>query len=397
MVWNIGIVGAGFAGATAALFLREGGHAVTVYEAVAEPQPVGAGILLQPTGQDVLRRLGLYDEVEARGATVDELSCATGDRLVFRLQYADGGSPAGLGLHRGVLFDVLYSALRPAGVEVQLGVEVADVRHGCVYDRSDKKRGQHDLVIVADGARSTVRARTFGQMRDEPYPFGAMWFVAEDPERRFQGKLHQQLRGADQMIGFMATGIGPSGDVPLVSFFYSVASTRVEALRAAGLAAFKATVLEVAPQAGPVLDQIHSMDSLLFAGYRDVVLPRPYRDRTVFIGDAGHAMSPQLGQGSNLALIDAEELARHINKHTDLAHALDAFWRSRRGHQRLYQFASRWLTPFFQSEVQSLGWLRDLTFPLAIRFSPLRRRMIRVLSGREAGIFRRPYRSQNDG
>ncbi|MFT5357862.1 MAG: 2-polyprenyl-6-methoxyphenol hydroxylase-like FAD-dependent oxidoreductase [Polyangiales bacterium] len=396
MVWNIGIVGAGFAGAATALFLRERGHAVTVYEAVAEPQPVGAGILLQPTGQDVLRRLGLYEEVEARGAVVDELSCATGERLVFRLKYADGGSPAGLGLHRGVLFGVLYDALRPAGVHVELGVEVADVRQGCVYDVSDKKCGQHDLVIVADGARSMVRERTFGHLRDAPYPFGALWFVAEDPQRRFQGKLHQQLRGADEMVGFMATGLGPSGDVPLVSFFYSVASSRVDAVRAAGLDAFKAKVLEVAPQAGPVLDQIHSMDSLLFAGYRDVVLTRPYRNRTVFIGDAGHAMSPQLGQGSNLALIDAEELARHIGEHADLAHALDAFWRSRRGHQRLYQFASRWLTPFFQSNAGSLGRLRDLTFPIAIRFSPLRRRMIRVLSGREAGVFRRPYRFRSD-
>ena len=199
------------------------------------------------------------------------------------------------------------------------------------------------------------------------------------------------------MVGFMATGVGPRGHTPLVSFFYSLAANRVAELRSRGLSAFKTKVLEVAPQAGPVLDQIDGMDSLLFAGYRDVVLARPYLDRTVFVGDAAHAMSPQLGQGSNLALIDAEELTRSLETHDDLAIALNAFWRARRGHQRLYQFASRWLTPFFQSNAHSLAALRDFAFPLTTRFGPFRRRMVRILSGREAGAFRRPYRSAGFG
>ena len=51
---SIAIVGCGFAGAAAALFLARDGHRVTVFEAVADPGPVGAGLLIQPTGALVL-------------------------------------------------------------------------------------------------------------------------------------------------------------------------------------------------------------------------------------------------------------------------------------------------------------------------------------------------------
>ena len=51
---DVGIVGAGFAGAAAALFLAERGHSVTLYEEAPQPQPVGAGILMQPLGLSVL-------------------------------------------------------------------------------------------------------------------------------------------------------------------------------------------------------------------------------------------------------------------------------------------------------------------------------------------------------
>ena len=56
---KIGVVGAGTAGLAASLFLARQGHAVDILERVAEPSAVGAGILLQITGQTVLARLGL--------------------------------------------------------------------------------------------------------------------------------------------------------------------------------------------------------------------------------------------------------------------------------------------------------------------------------------------------
>ncbi len=399
VTYDVGIVGAGFAGCALAIGLRQRGHRVTVYEAVANPGPVGAGILIQPTGQAVLEAFGLLDEVRARSAIVTELTCASGGRPIFRLPYADGDrgrDAVGFGLHRGVLFDVLYKPLAGLGVEVRTGVDVAAIEGRHVCDQAGRRYGPHELLVVADGARSHLRQQLFPMAVDRPYPFCALWFVAKDPEGTFEGRLHQQVRGARDMIGFLPTGVGPDGvgdGTPLVSFFYSVPTAEVAAIRARGLAAFQAETLQVAPQAESILAQLSSMDDLLFAGYRDVVLPVPYKDRVVVIGDAAHAMSPQLGQGSNLALVDALVLAACLSEAPNLMQAMDAFRRARAPHVRFYQFASRWLTPFFQSNASGLGTLRDVVFPWMTKLSYGRRRMVRVLTGYERGVLRAPMRT----
>ena len=69
-VLDIAVVGCGVAGQAAAILLADAGHAVTIFERFAEPRPIGAGLLLQPTGLAVLRELGLADEALAQGARV---------------------------------------------------------------------------------------------------------------------------------------------------------------------------------------------------------------------------------------------------------------------------------------------------------------------------------------
>ena len=65
---RIGIVGCGIGGMAAAIALAREGHGVTLFERFDAPAPVGAGLLLQPSGLQALGALGLRDEVEARGA-----------------------------------------------------------------------------------------------------------------------------------------------------------------------------------------------------------------------------------------------------------------------------------------------------------------------------------------
>ena len=101
---------------------------------------------------------------------------------------------------------------------------------------------------------------------------------------------------------------------------------------------------------------------MLFAGYQDVVLHAFATRGVVVLGDAAHATSPQLGQGSNLALVDAHVLARCVAEARDVPDALAAYDRARRDHLAYYQFATRWLTPLFQSDL-ALRPLRDALFP----------------------------------
>jgi len=109
----------------------------------------------------------------------------------------------------------------------------------------------------------------------------------------------------------------------------------------------------------------------------------------VYVGDAGHAMSPQLGQGSNLALLDALALAAVLREERDLGRALPAYSRARRAQLRYYQIVNRALTPFFQGDSRLFGALRDLLMPLASRLPLLRTTMVATMCGVKRGFVRR--------
>jgi 2-polyprenyl-6-methoxyphenol hydroxylase-like FAD-dependent oxidoreductase len=389
---DVAVIGCGTAGAAAALFLARAGHRVSVFERVPDPGPVGAGILLQPTGQAVLSRLGLLDQVRARAAPVDRLMSVTrAGRAIVDLDYRELGT-FGLGTHRGLLFQVLHDALR---AEPRAAIHL-----GCAVDRIEaaserralhaggERLGDFDLVAVAGGADA---ARLAGETspRVTPYPWGALWYVARDPDRTFRDRLYQIVDGARRMMGLLPTGLAPGSDVPVVSLFWSVRIDRLAEIRRAGAARWKEEVLSLEPRAAPILEQVGDLDQLLLARYCDVRMRRWHGDRVVVLGDAAHATSPQLGQGANLALWDAMVLADSIAGVADLPSALAAYSRSRRAHLRYYQLATRWLTPFFQSDSRLGGLLRDWLFPLANRIGPLRRVMLETMAGVRRGILRR--------
>jgi 2-polyprenyl-6-methoxyphenol hydroxylase-like FAD-dependent oxidoreductase len=385
----IGIIGCGTAGAAAAIGLARAGCSVTVLERVPDPGPVGAGILLQPTGQAVLARLGLLEEVASRGAPIDRLFLRTRrGRTLADLRYAAvDASWRGFGIHRGVLFEALYRATRAEpGVRVLTGCDARTLhRDGPRTFVSDAAGGEHgpfDLIVLADGAQSGLREGA----RDAEYPWGALWFVCADPERRFERELYQVAHGARRLYGVLPTGLGPRGDTPIVSLFWSLAGRDLAAWRAGGLAAWKHEVLAMDERITPVLDAIAAPEQVLFARYRDVHMPRWYDGNVVVVGDAAHATSPQLGQDANLALLDALVLADSVRAEPTISDALAAYALSRRRHLRYYQRMARWLTPLFQSDSRVLGWLRDLAFPVANSIPPVRRHMTRTMAGVALGF-----------
>jgi 2-polyprenyl-6-methoxyphenol hydroxylase-like FAD-dependent oxidoreductase len=190
------------------------------------------------------------------------------------------------------------------------------------------------------------------------------------------------------MFGLLPTGRAPGGDDLVVSVFWSIRADRVAAFRERGLAAWRAEAVALDPRTEPILDQIRSIDQLAFTQYRDVRMRRWHGERIVFIGDAAHATSPQLGQGANLALWDAMCLDEALADRSDVSAALAAYTAMRRRHLNYYQLATRALTPLFQSDSHVLGWLRDLAFPMSRWFPPLRRRMVRTMAGLDRGIVR---------
>lgn len=387
---DIGIIGYGTAGQAAALFLSRAGHRLQVFERTPTPGPVGAGILLQPTGLAVLAELDLLDRALACGARVDRLVGRNlAGRSVMDMRYAQL-DPLwfGLGIQRGTLFELLKQAYAgAANVTTSCEITGVDAEAGTLSDASGRRHGPFDLVIVADGSASKLRAANGTVRRDVQYPWGALWCLCADAERRFDGQLWQRYDGARRMAGVLPVGHlpGQSAQLHRVSFFWSLPLAAMQRWRQAGVATWKEEVRKYWPEAAELLTDIGEPEQLAQASYRDAILGQPWRDRAVWIGDAAHAMSPQLGQGANLALLDAQVLAGTLAQQQDVRAALGAYARERRRHVYIYQFISRWLTPLFQSEHELVARLRDLAFGPLGRMPGARGEMLKVLSGVKRG------------
>jgi 2-polyprenyl-6-methoxyphenol hydroxylase-like FAD-dependent oxidoreductase len=389
---DIGIIGGGTAGAASALFLARAGHRVTLYERVAKPEATGAGILLQPTGQAVLARLGLLDKVLARCSLLKQLRCETpSGKQVFKLRWDSiPGQFQGYGLHRGVLFEALFEALPKAGVQVCTGVEVRDLKsraEGLEFiTSSGQSLGPHQLCIIADGARSQLRDDTPIWKRVKPHTWGALWCVLEDKAGTFEGELHQVVQGTRQMVGALPSGLGPAGEIPRLSVFSSIRADAVEAWNSAGLDAWKAEILGLMPRLEELLKQVDSLDQVLFTRYQDVSMRQWHYQNIVYLGDAAHAMSPQLGQGANLALWDAMVLSDCLQQHSKVEPALAAYTAARKSHLRFYQAANRWATLWFQSDYNFLGTIRDYMMPVSLYIPGIEAAMVRTMAGINTGI-----------
>ena len=383
---RIAIIGCGSAGPAAATLLQRQGHRVMLFERAPECRPVGAGFLLQPSGLGVLKELGVLEPVLARGARVERLHVVNreGDD-VLDLRYAELGRDLhGVGLHRPVLLHYLIRTMADAGVDTQWGREIADARkENGKWNLSfadGTREGGFDLLVAADGARSILRGKLGFRGIDRGYPWGAHWFIGENRGAFPESELFQIVHGTRRLLGFLATGTELEGGEPLVSLFWSVKLAEDAAIRSRSLQEWKSELLAVSPRAQPLLDQITDWSQVLTARYGDVGMSRWHGEGAVLLGDAGHAMSPQLGQGVNLALADASCLARCIARHP-LQAALARYSRERKLALAYYRFASRQLTPWFQSDHEWLTPLRSVFFGITRHLSPARKFMTRTMAG----------------
>jgi 2-polyprenyl-6-methoxyphenol hydroxylase-like FAD-dependent oxidoreductase len=393
------VVGCGMGGPAVAALLARAGWAVTVLERAPVLGPVGAGILLQPTGLSVLARLGLLEAARTLGRPVRRLDARTEHgRPVWELRYADvpGLAGGGLGIHRGTLFTLLHEAARSAGARIMAGCEVVAVENRAddlaeIRTGGDGRFGPFDLVILAGGGRQEVVVPAAPSRRLRQYRWGAWWACLPDEPGLFPDTLAQVYRGTTGLLGFLPTGWLPDKveSAPLVSLFWSTRLDRAEHDRAAGITACRAAMLRLAPHAEPILRHLHDFSQLTLAAYGETRMPRWSTGRVVWLGDAAHAMSPHLGQGTNLAFLDAAALADCLAAEPTLPQALAEFERRRRAHIRTYQTISRWMMPFFQNSFEPLGRLRDIGMPLLCRIPWVRHQMIEVLAGLRGSLWRR--------
>lgn len=359
---DIAVAGCGPAGLATALLLARDGHRVRLFERFETPRPIGSGLMIQPTGRAVLRALGLEGELLEAGDRIDRLhglSMPSG-RTVLNVHYAWlKGGHRGIGIHRAALFDILFRAVREAGIPIEtgrtiLGSAPAGGGRELLFETGPPAR--FDLVVDALGMASPL-APPCGR----PLAYGALWASLDWPDDAMfdPAALEQRYVAARKMAGVLPIGRLAPGGPRKAAYFWSLRADRLDAWRAEGLAAWQAEARALWPETAPLLDQIASAGDLAFARYAHRTLRRPAERALVHIGDAWHSTSPQLGQGANMALLDAWALARGLREARDLSDALAMAVALRSDHVRLFQALSILFTPAYQSDGRALPFVRD--------------------------------------
>jgi 2-polyprenyl-6-methoxyphenol hydroxylase-like FAD-dependent oxidoreductase len=363
------VVGAGIGGMTAALLLAGAGAEVTLLERVPEPLAVGAGILLQPNGLAVLAGLGLAEAVERGGHRVSRSAVRGADgRPIADLAVPDFGHGLdhAVAVRRSHLHEVLLAAAgdRPA-ISTRLGAEVTGVRpDGTVRLRDGAELGA-GLVVGADGISSTVRAHgDFGvTIRSTGARYVRVLVAGE--EEAIEGEWWTALG---------LVGGAPTGDGHTYLYASARAPAVARALDARDLAAFRDAWAAALPLTAPVLARVERFEQLLVNDVARVDCERWVDGRLVLLGDAAHAMAPNLGQGANSAMVDAAVLASELAADQPVATALGRYGARRRPAVRAVQDAADQLARLAHLRRPVARRVRDAVLrPLARAAGPAQR------------------------
>lgn len=389
---KIAVVGCGIGGLAVAGFLADDGHNVVVYDQFTEPAPVGSGLVIQPVGFEILKKLGVAAEALQKGACGYQMLGleAESGRKVLDVSYGKlDGADFGLGIHRASIFDILFGAVEQRTVEIKPDSKViqATVMDGlCFLELENGQRtGPFELVIDASGAQSKL-----SPLRAKTLPFGAIWGTVDWPENTSlqYNQLEQRYLKASNMVGILPIGSLPHESTKKAALFWSMPVNDYDRWRQTAIENWHSEAKALWPELTPFIEQITRHKQMTMARYSHGQLFKPYAERLVFIGDAAHRASPQLGQGANMALLDAYALASALAQYPPDA-ALPAYVQARRNHVMLYQALSWAFTPMYQSHSKLLPLLRDWVLAPMSQLPPVAAMLTSLVKGSMVDACRR--------
>lgn len=359
---KIAICGCGIGGLTAAILANRAGFDVTLFDQFDVPKPVGSGLVIQPVGLRILEKLGAADAALAKGAKGYHMigNEAKSGRIVLDVSYGPlGGESFGLGIHRASLFDALMDVAVNDAIVItnrHLVVSTHLTAQGRFIGFKDgHSAGPFDLVIDTTGAGSPL-----SRLVSKKLPYGAIWGTVDWPENCTLSYdcLQQRYRRASHMIGVLPIGTLPNQNKLKAALFWSMPRTHIKTWQNTPIEQWRNQATALWPELAPFTDQITDHSQMTPAIYSHGSLRKPFGDRIVHIGDAAHRASPQLGQGANMALLDAAALINCLDA-LPLDLALPRYAKARRLHTNAYQMMSWAFTPMYQSNSRVLPVLRD--------------------------------------
>jgi 2-polyprenyl-6-methoxyphenol hydroxylase-like FAD-dependent oxidoreductase len=328
------VVGGGISGLAAALALHRTGQEVVVFERTQEIKEVGAGLTIWPNALRVLHSLGLDEIIPTIGMPANYRTIHTWRGNLLSRIHVDSiaGCPLQL-MHRADLQDALLQALHNASVPVELGARCVGFSQdatGVEVQFADGQTAQGDLLVGADGIRSLLREKLFGTPKINYTGYSSWRGIASVAKRDIPLGVSSETWGPGRRIGLIPLREGRM-------YWFAAQTTPQGGGNDESPAQRKAYILSLFQGwHAPIESVLAATDAsqILRNDVFDIEpLPRWSQGRVVLIGDAAHAMSPNMGQGGCQALEDAPVLAESLQAHeNDLATTLLSY-ETRRKHR----------------------------------------------------------------
>jgi 2-polyprenyl-6-methoxyphenol hydroxylase-like FAD-dependent oxidoreductase len=317
-------VGAGLAGCAAALHLTRSGHDVTVVDAITEPYSGGYMLQLDQNAQHHLKELDLWDLMEKLSAPAPMIDVVrTGARGHKQVTTLD---PRGYRLvRRGELIGGIGERTA-AETTLQLGRELVGIEQRLervVAHFADGAAERYDLLIGADGVRSTVRRLVLGP--DDAFVYDNGW-------TNVWVNVPIDLLGPDRSEIYYGKGIGayffpyPEGEQALFLAFMPTGSrpTSTEELLAQARRSMESVRRSSGVSSADTSDRGSAIAAALSATdpamvrrtrFAQTRMGRWHAGRVVLLGDAAYCVDPMSGVGTTASLVGAQHLSQALSAH----------------------------------------------------------------------------------
>ncbi|MDA1178057.1 MAG: FAD-dependent monooxygenase [Planctomycetota bacterium] len=323
------VVGGGIAGLTSAVALQQLGWDVEIHEAADGFRPVGKGIWVPTNAMQELEQIGLASPVSAAGWPLERIQIRTrwGKTLstidLKRVEREYGHTT--IAIRREDLIRNLASALPSDSFHFDRRfVGFQNSTDQVVARFADGSNALGDLLIGADGIHSAVREQLIPGVRLRYTGQTCCRGISTFELPADLSKTCWEVWGGSERFGFSSLGsnlvywFAPMTRLPSQTGLTSVVLPKLQEM------------YSHFPEPIPELLAHSSASEVITTDLYDFLpISKWYAGRTVLIGDAAHAMTPNLGQGGAQAIEDGIALAREIGRHQTLNNALAAFEKQR--------------------------------------------------------------------
>lgn len=322
------LIGGGIGGLCTAIGLQQRDIQPQIYEQAKQLRPVGAGIGLGPNAMDILDRLGLAEKIQKQGSEIERVQIRNADDTVL-LEHSpreneNGSDYPSICLHRSDLQKALVDDLNED--RINLGKEcvgISQYEHGIAVQFSDGTTVDADVLIGADGIHSVVRneIRPDISLRDSGQV--AYRGIATVKLPKSIQSIGKEYWGEKKRFGFMSMGENKV-------YWFAVTGNPIQTQDPVDQqSTLQSNFIDFPSPISTLITQTEPNEIIETAVCDFAPIDSWWDNKIVLLGDAAHAMTPNLGQGAGQAIEDAYVLAKCIDKYENQSKAFRHYEQTR--------------------------------------------------------------------